>query len=304
MLADMQYASQSPLCSSSVCPQMPAEIQHQATPNQRRYRSAVALNNAGVLLLERQCYIQAVDALKHASALLQSTSSEVDSGKIHVTRSLQHLSHPRPARKAVLLMEALISKADGSLVQGELTDASVLDSILGGAPSSYMTFPIRLEDCESVLEEGNPDSSNFPRQAAVVSHNLGIALLCRARTVAKHKKLTQRLLRGAIRFAQMSLCFWMQQLTDLQPDRLSPELYCFAIVSLNSLIQVFQENSQRDQAIQCYGVLAQLRFDALELLAVTFLHKDTIRKGPAAAIAKYSLPFLPVLFTPQLPPSA
>jgi hypothetical protein len=310
-----QYASPSPLWSSrsstvaAICPQ-PNNL------NLRRYRSAIALNNVGVLLLERQCYVQAVETLKHASAMLQSSASQSsasssssrgDSSERHVNRSLQHLSHPRPAKSAVLLMESLLSTSDGSLIQGdsELTDASVLDSILEGAPSSYMAFPIRLEDCVSLTNlnsslnsnknsNSSLNSNSFCTQDALVSHNLSIALLCTAKSAfEKHnatEELTRRLLGGAIRFAQRSLSFWMQQLTDNSSSSLS-ELYCFAIASLNSLIQVLQESSSYavDQAIPCYDLLAQLRCSALEQQSNTmcFLwdrdHTPSIRHGPAAA---------------------
>jgi hypothetical protein len=259
--------------------------------NLRCYRSAIALNNVGVKLLERQCYSQAVDSLQHARALLMQSSSDANGcGEEHVNRALQHLSHPRPVKAAALLLEVLITTPDGSLLHGEVpTDASALESVLEGAPCSHTAFPIRIEDC---LEHSDT------RQTSIVSHNLGIACFCLYKAIQgsrRQAKAAQRFRQASLFFSQESsssfltshLSYLQQQSCQRQQSE-SLELYCLSIAVLNSLIHVQRESSLLDQAKESYCVLVKLRAAALEedddyLLLVR--DENLKRTGEAAAAA-------------------
>jgi hypothetical protein len=256
--------------------------------NLRCYRSAIALNNIGVKLLERRCVSQAVDSLEHALALMQSTSDANRCGEEHVNRALQHLSHPRPVKKAFLLLEVLIVTPEGSLLYGEVpTDVSALESVLEGAPCSHTAFPIRIEDC---LEHSDT------RQASIVSHNLGIACFCLYKAIRGSRKAqaAQRFRQASLYFSQESSSSLMSQLSHLQQqscDRQqseSLELHSLCIAVLNSLIHVQRESSLLDQAKESYCVLVQLRAVALEQDDYSLLlgrHENLKRTGGGAAAA-------------------
>jgi hypothetical protein len=140
----------------------------ETTPLKRRQvRSAIALSNVGVRLLELQCYAQAVDCLNEATILVGANGGST--GEDAVNRCLRHLSSPRPASKQVLLFEVLTTTPDGF----EQGDASALESVLDGAPSSFMGFPVRLEDSSNVATK------------AILAHNHGIACYCLSRTLQK-----------------------------------------------------------------------------------------------------------------------
>ena len=210
----------------------------------RQVRSAIALSNVGVRLLELQCYAQAVDCLNEATILVGANGGST--GEDAVNRCLRHLSSPRPATKQVLLFEVLTATPDGF----EQGDASALESVLDGAPSSFIGFPVRLEDSTNVAAK------------AILAHNHGIACHCLSRTLQRRSS-ARRIFSSSAKQSVQEACRGFQQLLACKSTL---ELYCLAIAALNSSVYVNQASSD-----ESYEILVQLREQAMAMKGANLL---------------------------------
>lgn len=238
------------------------------------YHNGIILNNVGVRLLERRCYAQAVDCFEHASAIMNQIAfstllTNLSRAEEHVNRSMRHLTYPQPSTVAIMIIEVLTTTEEGYLVKGECSapDFMVLDSVLGDAPTLHVAYPIRIEICCNPLPV---DNSLRKRQAAIVSHNLGIAFLCLCKSTSPSlknlNKEEQSIRNFSLCLSQRSCTILMQQLWELrwrEPCQnyitASLELARLLIAVLNSLIQVQHEISDYKKALQWHGVLQQIR---------------------------------------------
>ena len=243
-----------------------------------RSRSALALNNIAVHLLERRCYPQAVESLKQAHKLTFLTNTDNSSatekissdsqyekderGQDHVNRALQYLSHPKQADRAALILEVLTATQDGTVVQGELSsNESALESVLEDAPSSHLGFLVRLEDDFGVLSE---------RQKAIISHNFGIACFCLGKALKK-RSAAKQFLETSCRLAEEAshalLSYLGRMETSCKPENKDTviQLHCLIVATLNSLIHSQQECSFKEQAHESYALLVHFRSEAWDL---------------------------------------
>lgn len=229
---------------------------------QRCHRSSVALNNIGVSLLERHCYSQAAECFELAKSLL--TTGPPDCGEEYVKTALVHLSNPNPSSTMEFIIETMTATSDGSLSLQEggscRNDDEVLESLLQGAPSSCVTFPIRIESSSDQLDAC---------QIAIMSHNMCIACQCLAKMLEGKatQDLSRKFRKASLRNARDSSNITLHLSTQLQMSSCQAsflELHCICIAVLNTLIQVQQDCSLRDQAQDTYGTLVEVRSAALE----------------------------------------
>ena len=210
---------------------------------QRRYANAIALNNMGIELLVKQCYHQAFETLQDATSLMQSIFSNphiTTSGQDEVHRAMDCLANLMPEKELMIVFEILTWRRDGTL---QCEDSmSVLQTVLGSAPSSSVAFPMLLE--ETFMH------SQVTRQASLVTHNLGIACLC----CLENNPSSEDFRINARDFSQAASAVLMRQ-----PDLESVEWYCLAMAVLNSFIRNLQECQQHDEAAEFYEVLVRLR---------------------------------------------
>ena len=148
-----------------------------ATSRAMRQRSAISLNNIGVSLLQRRCYVHALEALECAAALMPNSLLEngrsVNANEL-VQKSLQHLTSAKPARREALIIEVLSVTPEGYLTldtDNKSCRRTVLEAVLLDAPCQSVAHAVRLE------------SHYVPKQEAVAAHNLAIACLCLAKVL-------------------------------------------------------------------------------------------------------------------------
>lgn len=144
------------------------------------YRSAVALNNIGVELLEKgSCYTQALDTFVDATiamkAALRSFESESADTVPDVRRMVEQANKRRSRPMPMGPSYRMLNLADEH--SSILRDGSLLDVI----------FPIRIDDVSGDLR--CPSCQHDPDvQGAIVLHNYGLANLCIARITRCQKK--------------------------------------------------------------------------------------------------------------------
>ena len=253
----------------------------------RRYRSAIAVNNTSVRLLERQCYRQAVESLKDAAALMKAIlfqssclPSSPDSvaprlpvgedGKEFVRRSLLSLARPQPTKTATMPLDVLTATQDGSVVAGQVpSNTTVSDTVLQFTPSFPVAFPVRIEDN---LILGEPSAlqeiectPELTVQAAMIWNNLGIAYLCHSKTAKKNRR---KLRRAALHFLRVSNAVLEKNYqTGLQYSTSFPAetacrtrgLPCLIIAVLCTLIHALHASFLHEKATQLYSSLDRLR---------------------------------------------
>ena len=273
----------------------------------QRYRTAVAVNNVGVEMLQRQCYRQAVATFRDAAALMKcivSNSDEnkdsfcsllpaqsLESSKHPLQHAVRSLTHSKPTKTAALLIEVLTSTQDGTVFHN-----TTLQSLLKASPSSSKAFPVRIED-DLLLEVSAcylPRSPELSVQAAMICHNLGLAYLCQSKVTKAARR--PRHLRSALYWLQKSHLVLLKRYGTLQPvlhhhlqgdvleveSILSPrtlELPFLIIGVLISLICALYESMQNERALKLYDTLVQLRLDAC---AVETIRSAWARLSPAA----------------------
>jgi hypothetical protein len=172
-------------------------------PVQNAIRHAVALNNIGVTLLERQCYGQALQTLQDAMIFIHQIIHAVEAtcceesfrcALLH-QNAFQRLSHPCPVQPQQMMM--LLEMVGVEL----FSDDKVIDSIMYGVSTTQEAknedddehkrfngtlHPIRLDGehynmvkldmNQNALSEGMKDES-LEFEVSIILHNLGLAHL-------------------------------------------------------------------------------------------------------------------------------
>ena len=216
--------------------------------NSRQYRSALALNNMGVRLLERHCYTQAVETLRESTLLIKAVlkraalDSELSNTVLLATK--RYAQAKPSARRRIVLQTLTMSNGFMFENSDEGYGSHGCASVLNDAPSSSVVFPILIED-ESLLEKdawGESISDELIvalyTQAAIMFHNAAVASRC----CNQHRR--------ALRFARIASEIFNQD-----------QLY-FPIASLvvhNTLIRCLTDNGYTEEAAQRYGDMIQIR---------------------------------------------
>lgn len=234
----------------------------------RQYRSALALNNMGVRLLERHCYTQAVETLRESTLLIKAVlkRATLDSELSDtVQMATKRYAHAKPSARRRIVLQAL-TLSNGLLFENSKEGfGSQCTSVLNDAPSSSVAFPILIED-DCLLEKdawGEIISDELIvalyTQAAIMFHNAAVASRC----CNQHKR--------ALRFARIASEIFNQD-----------QLY-FPIASLvvhNTLIRCLTDNGYTEEAARRYGDMMQIRETAHDELCDQI---DVIAIAAAAA---------------------
>jgi hypothetical protein len=279
-----------------------------------RYRSALAINNIGVGLLEKKCYAQAASVLKGATSLMNhvlnagcdedhsENAVEVSGGgEDLVNEAMQQLAHPQAFGTTVLPLKVLTRVSGGGLIDDANNDSvatAIQQSVhTGGSLCSSVAFPIRLED--TIPTEGPLLSLQWPSndlsnssdsctgltlslQTAAMLHNLGICYLTLSKTDASRR---EKLLRTSIRLFRKSYGILAKQynLLHLQaagcPEWHRVGLPLMFIAVLTTLIKSLQESEEDDKALQLEQNLVQLQATASQMERV---HLFSPKSAPSA----------------------
>jgi hypothetical protein len=207
-------------------------------------RTALALNNMGISLLQKHCYVQALETLCDAFSLIKSTVTDqkecqssfgAETAARKHQQALQRLARPMVCKRPVMIIEALIHE------QSSDTARSILQET-----RSCKFFAIRIEDVADI--SGCDESGGLNLELAILSHNLGIAYFCISLVsrssgdimlMSAHK--TVKYQRTAVRLFRIShsLCRKARP-ASMKSSMQYPELLYTTAVVLNSLIEVFQ----------------------------------------------------------------
>jgi hypothetical protein len=279
-------------------------------------RSAISLNNVGISLLQRRCYLQAVEAFEGAASLMPNSLLTATS-TIHfndlIQRSLQHLTTAKPARREALIIEVLSVTPDGYLTLESDNNScrrTVLESVFLDAPSQSVAHAVRLE------------SHYAPNQEAIATHNLAIACLCLAKvlptTNEKRFQMKKLLFEKATQYARLSstvllkqwnaflntsecpesdgeddnecqdVTEWLNHKIDSSPTKNHHGILDSITVGvINVFLTTLQETSRTEEAKELYNQLVDFResaFDNNEQQCQALL-KTILRSGGLAAAA-------------------
>jgi len=208
--------------SSNVSGLFQHQQDHQQSQQQRflhLYRKSIFLNNAGVWLLERGCYVQAIDTLKDSIQALQQVVSSID-GNSSSSSSSSSSSDIQTDNSISSYGDEMVQKANGRLahptqqVQGLMMGMEVrrhsprLETVFYqdcfvpflNSPHSVTTDggtlrPARIEPIEFSLEDASTVAveRNVDIDMALIFNNFGLACYLQSTTEpmgsAKHEKL-------------------------------------------------------------------------------------------------------------------
>ncbi|GAX15332.1 hypothetical protein FisN_8Lh375 [Fistulifera solaris] len=281
-----------------------------------RERCSISLNNVGVSLLQRRCYMQAVEALECAASLMPNSLLDA-SDKMYTNdllrKNLQYLTTAKPARCEALIIEVLSVTPDGYLTLESDNNScrrTVLESVFLDAPCPSVAHAVRLE------------SHYVPKQEAIATHNLAIACLCLAKvfpvTNEKRYEMKKLLFEKATQYARLSatvlLEHWQSSVTTSECPALengeenecqdvtewlnhkidgSPAKNHHGILDgitvgvINVFLTTLQETSRTEEAKELYNQLVDFResaFDNSEQQCQALL-KTILRSGGLAAAA-------------------
>ena len=157
-------------------------------------RSAVAINNMAVSLLEKRCYKSAMDTFKECLELLKETASEKGRSSCVDVPKKMHAALSRLAR-----LVPSCSRAQVPVVLDIMSTSTLLNSLSqtleeSPEPHSNVVSCIRIDqlDTGENLEEGPAFV------AAVVLYNFAIACYCMSK-VAKSASAHEKLLRATLK---------------------------------------------------------------------------------------------------------
>jgi hypothetical protein len=209
-------------------------------PLQRAYTVAIALNNMGVSLLERDCYEQAMETFQDAVCVMKEISTS--------SSRQQEEPRKRPTISASIL-DAKLQKASCNLsrtsfeahnskinfcVLTEEESAAVIGAALGqelsSASSSTTTFLVRME---GKLDQGC--ASHLDIASSIILYNYGSAYKCLA-TIAETAYCAKQFCQGAFQLFRLS--HLLLEKTNLQDDNEGDlELFVpMSILILQSLV--------------------------------------------------------------------
>lgn len=217
--------------------------------NSRQYRSALALNNMAVRLLERHCYKQAAETLRESTLLIKAVLKRAAlDGEINndtVQMATKRYAQAKPSTKRSMVFQ-ILTMSNGLLFENN--GSRFANSVLDDVPSSCVAFPILIED-DSLLEKDSWDDSirgdhnivSLYIQAAIMFHNAAIA----SRSCHQHKR--------ALRFSRIAAEIFHQE-----------QVHC-PIASLavqNTLIRCLTDSGYTEEAAERYGELLEMRLIA------------------------------------------
>lgn len=215
---------------------------------------ALFLNNIGIQFLLQDCYSQAVVTFQDAYFLIKRSllSHNVSTNDLQVImgRAFYNITNPRPEESSQLVLEVLeIGKDDDKLLVRNANCGHVLQHILETAPSSFVAFPIQLQE---------QPISFLRQQVAIVEHNVAIAHFCRSKVSSSPSSLQE-----ALRFFETAaFTFLSMRQTSYSDTR----FLSLTIAILNSFLHVLQETERKEEILQCYEILGQCRDAACDTI--------------------------------------
>lgn len=222
-----------------------------------------AMKNIGVLLLERQFYLQAVDTFHRALTILRIPDLDIAA---ETNRCLRHISAPDETARAPRNLTIVSLTSEGEVIDHSygITSASwkLLKTDVGLANDEV--FAIRIDDLPSQL-----DMHYFAGKISVLCHNFALACNCLRRTARGYDaRIERKLLAASVQYGNSGLHMVMNEIQGLQQTSLSYSsccqltgFYCIGVIFFRLLSEIYGTESIRDevQMERCNTGIAQLQ---------------------------------------------
>jgi len=232
------------------------------------YRSAIALNNIGVSLLERRCFQAASETLKDATALIKSTLRDGQTSRGNDIEQMVFLARQR-------LSDAVNKDCNGrERIQVEVFTANNLRSKSIGhfseeAPPGKV-YAILIEDFDS-------KGANKESLTAILLFNLGVAYysVSKAAKLGKssNKKAFSKYSNGALRLFRIAHSLFSKKVSNhnAETNHVPEPLHVMALVVLSTLIiRTLSDYQRHAEARPFHFLLQHLRFWTLNETAIGF----------------------------------
>lgn len=207
------------------------------------YRSALALNNMAVSMLERNCYEQAASTFKSAVSLVRCCAGTTEkheggwSEAIHAAR--QRHAKPRPDARADQRFQ--LDTIGITVSTKDLLSMLILNP--PGSSSATTLRYIRVEDFDS-------DTTTFEMISAILLYNLGLSYYCLSKTFRNNSADQRKFQHGAARLCRISHSLFCKHHLD---DERESEV--MILVVLRTLVAILQESQQCDDALSFAAML-------------------------------------------------
>jgi hypothetical protein len=232
----------------------------------KNYRSAVALNNIGVSLLEKRCYQQAMATLKDAVTVLKigfksrsdtTELSEEDTSfdvKGMLSRATKRLARPKPS--------VAVGKAPIRLsVQSNSDMHAAANLAIEQGPTLTVVYAVRIDEIEfdTVLDR-NPDT-----ESSITLLNFAISYLFMSR-VTGCAGMSRSLRCGALKIFVASHSILEACQTTCEDELHANYMVHVEALVMSSLVQLSREvQGGGDASIKLYSKFVRLRSLIFEL---------------------------------------
>jgi hypothetical protein len=216
------------------------------------YRGAVMLNNMGVALLEGGAFLQGLETLKDAIAVMKLVNPAVD--KTSTTTSSQVEAKLQQARHRVQNMETATSSVSVTVIFYDDGNLSNMRSVLQNEASSTLAFPMHIE----FSEFSYPDDRDTDLESIIFLYNFAVAHICLSR-VKKEHQISTKLQESALmlfNLANRIVC----NLTSFCDDNIHQiRLLFVSAMVLNNIVGALSEQGRVAEAEEAQNRLTQLR---------------------------------------------
>lgn len=216
------------------------------------FRCALALNNISVKLLSSNCFLQGIDTLKDATALIKATfHPNLETAKTDADQAFQHAHERLASPQVVNLQSASIQIRSLQLFDNNQNQRNTLNAVLSDNTSSTAITTIWFD--QDYLS-GSTKSPEFA--SAIILFNMAIAYICMSKVTSTTttserscRKKDRKFHNGAIRLLQISRSILMRLLAGSGGERSFPLLQILnaTTVIVHTLVRAGKEGA-RDEA--------------------------------------------------------
>jgi len=251
------------------------------TTSERYHRDAIFLNNAGVSLLKRGCYRQALETLQDAVVVMKiacgvdsipnlttgscvrspsgcsSPKNILDVLSVMVERATRHSSSPEtsPDYCPSSLLEVTVI-AD---------DAISVEEVFGVSPfKGSVIFPIRIESYDSAQRQSETEAAIT---STIILNNFGLSCLCRSTTVDKNAGESLR--KNAFKIFELCQAILFSRSSKCTDQQKLKKLFFLGFVVLSMSVNLLRLCARHEEALAYHPKLERLKEGVRELEVIS-----------------------------------
>ena len=224
-------------------------------------RSAVALNNMAVAMLDKHCYMQAYKILNDAVTLLEVSRGEATDTRVDefmLRRATQFMSQPDVSSVKL----SITSIGDDFVIAGN----GPVTSLQTQSSDCFYSVRIEADTLEDFEKDPSEQTASNDTLATVVRYNFGLSLLCLAKTKAKVSSTFSRHRRPqaeghdvtAMYSKVIRLAYEVLSSCDENSLLTEPKFYLVVFLQLQALLRILAQYGQEADVISCANMLSQL----------------------------------------------